>query len=131
MRVQEIVPVGGDRALLQRYHARHPAWRFLASTCTTEVVIGSEGTGIMLDRPVPGKILRRLTYRPQRGPRPVRHVSGDGRLLHSLSVQGIYRLAQSSAADLEAILTGPPGPPISLSRPPRHHDIPAGADPLF
>jgi hypothetical protein len=30
MRVQEIVPVGGDRALLQRYHARYPAWRFLA-----------------------------------------------------------------------------------------------------
>lgn len=131
IRVQEIVPVGGDRALLQGYHARYPAWRFLAPTCTTEVVIGSEGTGIMLDRPVPGEILRRLTYRPRRGPRPVRHISDDGRLLHSLSVQGIYRLAQSSAADLEAVLAGPPGPPISLSRPRKHHDIPAGADPLF
>ena len=38
----------------------------------------------------------------------VRHVSDDGRLLHPLSVQGIYRLAESSAADLEAILAGPP-----------------------
>lgn len=34
----------------------------------------------------------------------VRHVSDDGRLLHPLSVQGIYRLAESSAADLEAPL---------------------------
>jgi hypothetical protein len=71
----------------------------------------------MLDRPVPGGILRRLTYLPRRGPRPVRHVSDDGRLLHPLSVQDIYRLAESSAADLEAILTGPPGTPIPLSRP--------------
>jgi hypothetical protein len=85
----------------------------------------------MLDRPVPGEILRRLTYRPRRGPRPVRHISDDGRLLHSLSVQGIYRLAQSSAADLETVLAGPPGPPISLSRPRKQHDVPAGADPLF
>ena len=55
-----------------------------------------------------------VTYRPRRGPRPVRHVSEDGRLVHSLSVQGIYRLAESSAADLETVLAGPPGEPIPL-----------------
>ena len=131
MRVQEIVPADDSQALLEQYYARYPAWRFLAPTCTTEVVIGSEGTGIMLDRPVPGEILRRLTYRPRRGPRPVRHVSDDGRMLHSLSVRGIYRLAESSAADLEAVLAGPPGPPIPLSRPRKHHDTPAGTNPLF
>jgi len=97
----------------------------------TEAVIGAEGTPVVLDRPVPGEILRRLTYRPRRGPRPVRHVSQDGRLLHSLSVQGIYRLAESSAADLAAVLAGLPGTPIPLSLPPRHQDIPAGTDPLF
>jgi hypothetical protein len=47
-------------------------------------------------------------------------------------VQGIYRLAESSAtADLEAVLAGPSGPPIPLSRPRKHHDTPAGTDPLF
>lgn len=131
MRVQEIITVGGDQTLLKEYYARYPAWRFLAPTCTTEAVIGAEGTPIVLDRPVPGEILRRLTYRPRRGPRPVRHVSQDGRLLHSLSVQGIYRLAESSAADLEAVLAGLPGAPIPLSRPRKHQDIPAGTDPLF
>ena len=55
MRVREIVPVGGDQALLEEYLARHGAWRFLAPTCTTEVVIGSECTGILLDRPLPGE----------------------------------------------------------------------------
>jgi hypothetical protein len=131
MRVTQIVPADDDQALLETYYARYHAWRFLAPTCTTEVVIGSEGTAVTLDRPLPGEILRRLTYRPRRGPRPVRHVSSDGRLLRSLSVQGIYRLAESSAADLEAILAGPPGTPIPLSRPRKHHDIPAGMNPLF
>jgi hypothetical protein len=131
MRVKEIVPVGEDQALLERYYARYPAWRFLAPTCTTEVVIGSEGTGIMLDRPLPGEILRQLTCRPRRGPRAVRHVSDDGRLLHPHSVQGIYRLAESSAADLETVMAGPPGPPVPQSRPPRRDDMPAGMDPLF
>lgn len=106
MRVQQIVPADEDRDLLQEYFARYSAWRFLAPTCTTEVVVGCEGTGVLLDRPLPGEILKRLTYRPRRGPRPVRHVSDDGRLLHADSVQGIYRLAESSAADLEAI-SGP------------------------
>ncbi len=131
MRVAEIVAVGEDRALLEEYLARYGAWRFLAPTCTTEVVLGSEGTGVLLDRPLPGEILRRLTYQPRRGPRPVRHVSKDGRLLHSPSVQGIYRLAESSAADLEAILAGPPGKPIPLYRSRNPQAVPAGTDSLF
>ena len=129
--VMEITPVGNDQALLEEYFARYGAWRFLAPTCTTEVVIGSEGTGILLDRPLPGEILRQLTYRPRRGTAAVRHVSQDGRLLHSLSVQGIYRLAESSAADLEAVLAGRPGAPIPLSRPRRHQAVPASTDTLF
>jgi len=131
MRVQQIVPVGEDQALLQEYLARYGAWGFLAPTCTTEVVIGAGGTGILLDRPLPGEILQRLTYRPRRGPRPVRHVSDDGRLLHSISVQGIYRLAASSAADLEAILAGPPGKPIPLYRSRKHQPVPADTATLF
>jgi hypothetical protein len=60
---------GEDRTLLETYYARYPAWRFLAPTCTTEVITGSEGTGIASGRPVPGEILPRLACRPRRGPR--------------------------------------------------------------
>jgi hypothetical protein len=133
MRVQEIVPVDeGDQRLLDEYLARYREWRFLAPTCTTEVVIGAEGTGIHLDRPVPGEILKRLTYQPRRGLRPVKHVSADGRLMHSLSVRGIYRLAASSMADLDVVLAGTPGKPIGLLPLRRKREvIPLGMEPLF
>lgn len=132
MRVQEIVAVdGSDPRLLDEYFARYSRWRFLAPSCTTEVVIGAEGTRVNLDRPVPGEIIKRLTYQPRRGLRPVKHVSEDGRLIHALSVQGIYRLAQSSTADLEAVLTGAPGKPIGRSRPRRNPEAPANMEPLF
>jgi hypothetical protein len=85
----------------------------------------------MLDRPVPGEVLGRLTYLPRRGPRPVRHVSPDGRLLHAISVQGIYRLAGPSAADLDAIPASPPGPAIPLTRPRKPGPVSAGTDTLF
>jgi hypothetical protein len=118
MRAQQIIPLDSDdqQSRLALYLAQYPEWRFLAATCTSEVVIGSAGTAIHLDRPVAGEILKRLTYRPRRGPRPIKHVSDDGYLLHVLSVRGIYRLAESSAADLEAVLTGPPGEPITRPR---------------
>jgi hypothetical protein len=133
MRVQEIVSLDGDdrQSRLSHFFDRYREWRFLAPTCTTEVVIGSEGTGIHLDRPIPGDVLKRLTYRPRRGPRPVKHVSEEGRLAHALSVQGIYRLAGPSAADLEAILTGPPGEPITRPRRGRNQEQPANMDALF
>jgi hypothetical protein len=102
-------------ALPEKYYARYPGLAVPRPTCTTEIVIGFEDTGIMLDRPVPGEIPRWLTCQPRRGPRPVRHVSSDGRLLHPHSMQGIYRLAESFAADLEAVPAGPPVWPILLS----------------
>ena len=132
MRVQEIIPVGDSgQQPLDEYFSRYGAWRFLAPTCTTEVVIAAEGTGIRLDRPVPGEVLKRLTYHPRRGLRPVRHVSEDGRLMHSLSVQGIYRLAESSAADFEAVLAGAPGKPVRLVPPRKKPEVPTNMDPLF
>lgn len=118
MRAQQINPPESDdqQSRLSHYLAPYPQWRFLAPACTSEVVIGSQGTAIHLDRPVTGEILKRLTYRPRRGPRPIKHVSDDGYLLHVLSVRGIYRLAESSAGELKAVLTRPPGEPIT--RPP-------------
>jgi len=68
--------------------------------------------------------LQHLTYQPRRG-RPVRHVS-DGRLLHSIGEPCIYRPVESSAADLQAILTGPPGEPIPQYQARKPQAIPAG-----
>jgi hypothetical protein len=133
MRVHEIIPVGGDdqQPRPEQFLARYNSWRFLASTCTTEVVVGCQGTGIYLDAPVPGGILKRLAYHPRRGLRPVKHVSADGRLLHVLSVRGIYRLAESSAADLEAVLTGPPGNLITRPQSASSQNQLANMDTLF
>jgi hypothetical protein len=129
MEVQEIIEVDKDR--LGEYLARHGAWRFLAPTCTTEVVIGTEGTRVLLDRPLPGEVLKRLTYLPRRGPRPVKHVSEDGRLVHAVGVQGIYRLAGSSAADFDAVLAGAPGKTVTYITPRRQAEVPMDAEPLF
>lgn len=132
MQVADIIAVNGaGQPRLEDYLAGYQGWRFLASMCTTEVVIGEEGTAVCLDRPVPGEILKRLIYRPRRGPRPVKHVSPDGMLMHSLGMQGIYRLAESSEADLRAILTGPAGTPITRPRPGKRQDAPANMDPIF
>lgn len=132
LRVQEIVPVGGsDHPSLNEFFARYPGSRFLAPTCTSEAVIAAEGSKIYLDRPVPGEILKRLTYHPRRGLRPVKHVSEDGLLLRSLSLQGIYRLAESSAADLQSVLTGSPGLPITRPLGKFRPMYPVYMDPLF
>jgi hypothetical protein len=69
--------------------------------------------------------LQHLTYQPRRGG-PARRVSEDGRLLHSIGEPGIYRLAESSAADLQAILAGPPGEPIPQYQARKPRAIPAG-----
>jgi hypothetical protein len=126
MRVRQIDVLGPDDedATLAQYFARFPIWRFLAPTCTDEVILGEEGTSIALDRAVPGELLKRLTYHPRRGPRPVKHVSEDGRLVHAISVQGIYRLSEESATDIDAVLTGPPGPPVTR-HPSRRRETPA------
>lgn len=130
MRVQEIVAVDGPdgERSLEEYLTRYAAWRFLAPTCTDEVVLGTGGTGIHLDRPLPPEMLKRMTYAPRRGPRPVRYVTEDGRLARILSIQGIYRLAESSVADLEAVLAGPPGPPVTRPRSRRATSAAPGVD---
>ncbi|MER7283694.1 hypothetical protein ABT369_55680 [Dactylosporangium sp. NPDC000244] len=105
MRVREIRAV--DDAQLQELFDQFPAWRFLASTCTDEVILGNEGTHPYARRAVPGEIVKTLTYLPRRGPRPVKHVTEDGLLTKVISVQGIFRIAPASAADLDAVLESP------------------------
>ncbi|MFI6261540.1 hypothetical protein [Micromonospora sp. NPDC051006] len=110
MRVTEIVEwsAGADDGF-ERHLDRFPHWRFLAGRCLTEVVLGEHGTRVRLDAAMPPEALRRLTYRSLRATRTVKHVSDEGRLVRSLGVQGIYRLAAQSVQDLDAVLAQPPG----------------------
>jgi hypothetical protein len=94
-----------------RRAARHDAWRILAPTRTTEVVIGSGGAGIKPGRPVPGEVLSRLTYQaaaattagparqPGRPPPPLAQRAGDlpaGRVLRGRPGSRPDRAARAS-----------------------------------
>lgn len=106
MTVEEIIVFGAgqqDCARLKEYYQRFPDWRFLAPTCTDEVVLG-KGSPISAGAEVPVEVLRRFTYRSQRAERTLKHIDDDGRLTHSMGVQGIYRLAPHSAEDLSRML---------------------------
>jgi hypothetical protein len=80
-------------------------WRPLKSGCISEVVLGPPGTPIRFDAPLTRDCLEQLTFTSRRGAeRKLKHVE-EGRLLRALSVQGIYRLAPSSADILTRHLT--------------------------
>ena len=98
MRVREMLLLGqedGTTLIDQRFPQFKP-WKVLAPTCTEEVVIGSEGTTLRADLPLPPDMLMRLAFRSQRGERPLKYVK-DGELARSVGLHGIYRLAPSSA----------------------------------
>jgi hypothetical protein len=49
---RSLARTGQDGRCLQRY----PEWRWLAQTCTNEVVIGQDGTSLRLDLAVPPEL---------------------------------------------------------------------------
>jgi hypothetical protein len=87
---------------LDNYFQQHPEKRYLAPTCTEEIVIGVEGSPIRFDVPVPADLLVRLRYRSQRREREIKHIQ-DGKLKNTLSVHGIYRLSDDSACVIETL----------------------------
>ncbi|GAB3654092.1 hypothetical protein GCM10027589_12550 [Actinocorallia lasiicapitis] len=106
MTVQDIVSFEPDEQgaiELEKCYQRFPDWRFLAPTCTNEVVLG-HGSTLRTGIGIPIEVLQRLTYRSQRAERKLKHLDDDGKLTHSLGVQGIYRLTARSAADLADLL---------------------------
>ncbi|MEU3601549.1 hypothetical protein ABZ714_22925 [Streptomyces sp. NPDC006798] len=52
---------------------------------------------------MPPELLERLTFASRRGTRTLKHIV-DGRLLRSVSLQGVYRLASESAAELHQLV---------------------------
>ncbi|WP_327001984.1 hypothetical protein OHA72_43720 [Dactylosporangium sp. NBC_01737] len=113
---------------------RFPHWRFLADGCVSETVLGEAGTLLRQDATVPAEAVRRLTYRSLRATRTLKHVDDDGLLTRSLGVQGIYRLAEHSALDLDAALDAPADPTAPAFGPPvrsRPTPPPAQVEVLF
>lgn len=133
MRVREMLLIGQEDGptLIDQRFPQFKAWKILAPTCTEEVVIGGEGTTLHDDLPLPKEALTRLTFRSQRGERPLKHVR-DGELTRSVGLHGIYRLTRQSADDLAAVIESPP--PNVQPRIPRSTDrrgVPASEQALF
>jgi hypothetical protein len=118
VRVREMILLGqedGPTLIDQRFPQYRP-WRFLAPTCTEEVIIGMAGSAPRADLEVPAEVLQRLTFRSQRGERSLKHLK-DGELTSSIGLQGIYRLAAASATDFAGLIESPP--PAAAARIPR------------
>ena len=63
-----------------------------------EVVVAMEASPVRLDVAVPPDSVKTLRWQARRKPaRPIKHLSADGRIERSISLQGIYRLAPGSA----------------------------------
>jgi len=109
MRVREMLLLGQEDgpALIEQRFPQFRAWKVLAPTCTEEVVVGMEGTVPRADLELPPEILQRLTFRSQRGERPLKQVK-DGELTSAIGLQGIYRLTAASAKDLDELLATRP-----------------------
>jgi hypothetical protein len=134
MRVREMILLGQEDGptLIDERFPQYRAWKFLAPTCTDEVIIGMDGTAPRSDLALPAATLPALRFRSKRGERSLKHVR-DGELTSSIGLQGIYRLAGSSAADLAELIEAPAG---VAARIPRHTGrlerlTPAPADVLF
>jgi hypothetical protein len=88
----------------ENYLQLNPEKRFLAPTCTEEVVLGDVSTPLALDITVPPDLLQRLKFRSQKRERGLKHIR-DGRLKSVITLQGIYRMNDQSAFEIGELLT--------------------------
>jgi len=71
--------------------------------CASEIMLGEEGTPIRFDRALPPTLLEQIRFCSRRGTRPIKYVE-NGKLLGSISLQGVYRLCPESAQAFERLL---------------------------
>ena len=91
--------------LVSLWLARRPDVAALCPGEATEVVLGSPILPISVTRTTPLAMVPHLRWQSGRRPeRSLRHLSQDGRIERSLTLQGIYRLTPAS----EAALLAPP-----------------------
>ncbi|MEU9646859.1 hypothetical protein [Streptomyces sp. NPDC048188] len=78
----------------------HDDWSMLGAEGCGADAVHVDATPVRFDRPIPGELLARLTWRNRRGQtRQLKYVV-DGRLENSVSLQGFYRLTPESATEL-------------------------------
>lgn len=86
--------------------AKHPDINAFCPGEATEVVVTADSIPVQLDRIVPAEIVKALRWQSGRRPeRPIKHVSPEGRIERSISLQGIYRLTEASADLLRPLVT--------------------------
>ena len=89
----------------------HPGWDMLGAHGCGAAPVHVDATPIRFDVTVPGDLLATLTWQNGRGvTRTLKHVV-DGRLKSAISLQGVYRLPDDSAAALAELLTTAPAVP--------------------
>lgn len=82
----------------------HGDWAMLGARGCSAAAVHVDATPVSFDKPVPGDLLARLTWRNRRGQtRGLKHVV-DGRLERSASLQGFYRLTSESAGELAEVV---------------------------
>ena len=87
------------------YANLHPEDSYLIlHSCANEVLVGSEGTNIRFDLAAPQEVLERWRFQSKKGERELKFLS-NGKLKHSISLQGIYRLSMTSVPDLSLLLS--------------------------
>jgi hypothetical protein len=80
---------------------RQPWLRAFNWTCSDHVLLPDNSSPLTTSVTLPIQALERLTYRSQKAERPLKGVQ-DGRLGTITGLQGVYRLAELSAADFLA-----------------------------
>jgi hypothetical protein len=133
MRVREMILLSQEDGptLIDARFPQFKAWKVLAPTCTDEVMIGTEGVPPRADLELPAETLERLSFRSQRGERKLKYVK-NGELTRSIGLHGIYRLSQTSAADLAELIESPPGAAARIPRAASdRRTVPAPEDALF
>lgn len=86
------------------YLVHHPLDELLIlHECANEILVGENGSIIRSDVTVPGHLLEQLRFMSKRGERHLKYVQ-DGRLLRSISLEGVYCLAPASAKALVSLL---------------------------
>lgn len=96
------------KALMTRwdYVRLHPEDSYLIlHRCANEVLLGEAGTAISFDVAVPKNLLESWRFQSQKRKRALKFLE-DGKLRHSVSLQGIYRLSEATARDLADLLEG-------------------------
>ncbi|MFF2625470.1 hypothetical protein ACFVUN_06825 [Kitasatospora griseola] len=82
----------------------HRDWWMLGTGGCGATPVHVDATPVTFDTRVPGEVLHRLAWRNRRGRTRGLKYLVDGRLEHSVSLQGFYRLAPGSADELAAVV---------------------------